>query len=343
MKTKHKNIPIFIPHLGCPNDCAFCNQRRISGRTLFDPETVEAEIETALATLPPDGRADIAFFGGSFTGIDRDLMLRLLSLAEGYVGAGRVEGIRLSTRPDYIDKEILTLLGRYTVRTIELGIQSFDERVLAACRRGHTALQAETACRLVKEAGFQLIGQMMTGLPDATGESERMTAERICALGADGARIYPTVVLRGTELHAMLSDGRYHPLSEEEAVARATDVLAVFLGHDVPVLRIGLQSSEGMTKEHAVAGYHPAMGELVKGELYYRRLCELLSNHPQTRGSRPCFAIPRGELSCVIGQKGENRRRLCERFNLSGIRLVETDAVAAFTVRWLQRDSMPSV
>jgi histone acetyltransferase (RNA polymerase elongator complex component) len=331
MKTKHKNIPIFIPHLGCPNDCAFCNQRRISGRTSFDPSMVEREIDEALATLLQGCQAEIAFFGGSFTGIDRGLMVRLLDMAEGYVADGRVDGIRLSTRPDYIDGEILSVLKRYTVKTVELGLQSLDDHVLVACRRGHTAKQAEEACRMVKAAGFSLVGQMMTGLPAATGGSEVMTAQRICALGADGARIYPTVVLRDTELHEMLLDGRYQPPSEEESVARAADVLEVFLRHNVPVLRIGLQASEGMTEEHAVAGYHPAMGELVEGEIYYRRMAEILETLPETAGKRVTFRIPRGALSCAIGQKGRNRKRLCEAFGLAGVRFDEGN-LAKYTV-----------
>ncbi len=329
MKTKHKNIPIFIPHLGCPNDCAFCNQRRISGRTSFDPEGVSREIGEALPTLPRGCQAEIAFFGGSFTGIDRGLMLRLLETAEGYVRRGQVAGIRLSTRPDYVDREILSILKRYTVTAVELGLQSLDDGVLAACRRGHTGEQAEEACRLVKEAGLSLVGQMMTGLPEATGESEVRTAERICDLGADGARIYPTVVLRDTALHGMMEEGRYRPLSGEEAIGRAADVLAVFRRRGVPVLRIGLQSSEGLDADHAVAGYHPAMGELVEGELLYRRMASLLQAMPETAGKPVTFRIARGALSSAIGQKGRNRKRLCEAFGLAGVRFEESDAVVA--------------
>ena len=332
MKTKHKNIPIFIPHLGCPNDCAFCNQHRISGRTSFDPSMVEREIEEALATMPMGTEAEIAFFGGSFTGLDRGLMTYLLDVAENYVRAGKVSSVRLSTRPDYISDEILTLIRNYRVKTVELGLQSLDDAVLTACRRGHTAKQAEEACRMVKEAGFSLVGQMMTGLPAATGESEVMTAERICALGADGARIYPTVVLKDTALYEMLLDGRYCPPSEEEAITRAADALEVFLRHGVPVLRIGLQASEGMTKEHAVAGYHPAMGELVEGEIYYRCMAEALSALPETEGREVTFSIPCGSLSRAIGQKGRNRRRLCERFGLAGVKFEEGDGITEYHV-----------
>ena len=212
MKTnvRHINIPVFIPHLGCPNMCVFCNQRTISGTQEFHRESVKTIIDNALSTIPDGTDTEIAFFGGSFTGIDRDLMIYLLDTAEEYVRAGRVGGIRLSTRPDYISDEILDILGRYAVHDIELGIQSMDDRVLAACRRGHTAAQSEYACRAVKSRGFRLVGQMMTGLPGADAQSELQTARAICRLGADGARIYPTVVFRGTELCDMAqSEGHY--------------------------------------------------------------------------------------------------------------------------------------
>ncbi len=331
MKPRHANIPIFIPHLGCPNDCAFCNQRSISGRASFCPETVSREIEAALATLPEGTEVEIAFFGGSFTGLDRGLRVYLLEAAESYVREGKVSSIRLSTRPDYISEEILSLLRNYSVKTVELGLQSLDDRVLLACRRGHTAEQARRACRMVKKAGFALVGQMMTGLPEATGESEVMTAETICALGADGARIYPTVVLRDTELHRMLLDGRYRPLSEEDAVGRAADAYEVFLSHGVPVLRVGLHASEGLEKEHAVAGYHPAMGDLTEGEVYYRRTAALLATRPDLRGQRVEIVIPKGALSLAIGQNGRNRRRLCENFGLVGIRFAEREGLLPFS------------
>ena len=158
---KHVNIPIFIPHLGCPNNCVFCNQRSISGRQSFDPSEVTGQIESVLATLGEDTEREIAFFGGSFTGIDRELMIYLLEVAKGYIDRGEVSGIRLSTRPDYIDRERLDILARYGVRTVELGLQSMDGSVLRATKRGHSAADAERACALVKEYGFELIGQMI--------------------------------------------------------------------------------------------------------------------------------------------------------------------------------------
>jgi len=201
MNKKHINIPVFIPHLGCPNQCVFCNQKTISGVMEFDPSQVDRIITEALSTIDiSSSDVEIAFFGGSFTGIDYSLMCELLSIAYSYVKKGSVSSIRLSTRPDYIDDRILNTLKKYGVKTVELGLQSVSEKVLQTCKRGHTALDAEKACRLIREYGFELVGQMMIGLPGSSLEDEMNTAEFILRNGASGARIYPTVVLQQTEL-----------------------------------------------------------------------------------------------------------------------------------------------
>ena len=175
----HKNVPVFIPHLGCPNDCVFCNQRKITEHLSFDEDGVKDTIDEAVATLKPGDEAEIAFFGGSFTGIDRDLMIRLLTLGKSYIDRGVVSSLRCSTRPDYIDDEILDILKKYGVKTIELGIQSTDDTVLQTCKRGHTASQSFKAMELIKSKGFDFIGQMMTGLPGATEESEIKTCNDV--------------------------------------------------------------------------------------------------------------------------------------------------------------------
>ena len=191
----HRNIPIFVPHLGCPNMCVFCNQKKISGHEKADFSSVKDEIEKALETVPADCEVQIAFFGGSFTGIDREDMIYLLETAKEFIDRGRVDSIRLSTRPDYIDEEILDILLKYKVKTIELGIQSMDDGVLLKSGRGHTAKDTERACALINSYGFELVGQMMTALPGSAPEKEIYTAKRICEMGAKGARIYPTVVV----------------------------------------------------------------------------------------------------------------------------------------------------
>ena len=307
----HRNIPIFIPHLGCPNQCVFCNQRSISGCREFREEDVREQIERALSTVSAEDEAQIAFFGGSFTGIDRSQMIRLLDLAQSYVCAGRVSSIRLSTRPDYIDSEILEILSRYSVREIELGLQSMDDAVLSACRRGHTAAQAEQACRAVVEAGFTLVGQMMIGLPGADPESEIETAEKICALGASACRIYPTVVFYDTPLCEMVRKGSYIPLELSEAVKRSADVLRVFRMHGVRCIRLGLCASDGLTDPDTVmAGpNHPALGEMVYGELAYASLRTAVEQAGLC-GKDLVLHVPEREVSRVVGQHRQNILRL---------------------------------
>jgi len=330
MSSRHRNIPIFIPHLGCPNQCVFCNQRSISGCKEFYEERVQDLIEEELTRVranPED--IDVAFFGGSFTGIDRSLMRRLLALASGYIDAGRVGGIRLSTRPDYISEEILDLLAHYGVRHIELGLQSMDDRVLAATRRGHTALDAEDACRAIVERGFSLTGQMMIGLPEATAESEMMTARSICALGAESARIYPTVVFHGTPLCEMTVRGEYTPLSVEEAVVRSASVCEIFEAADVSCIRIGLCATEELASPAQVyAGpNHPALGEMVLAEVYFRRTVRFLEAQ-KLLGTEIVLEVPEKEVSRAVGYRRENLRRLYEE---TGTRVVSVKGVPALT------------
>lgn len=321
-ENKHINIPIFIPHLGCPNDCAFCNQRSISGRMHFDISDVRRQIEEVLSTAG-ERECEIAFFGGSFTGIDRDLMVSLLEIAEEYVRAGSVSSIRLSTRPDYISEEILDILGKYSVKTVELGIQSASDEVLAASKRGHTADDTVAACKLIRERGLDIVGQMMIGLPSSTLENEIETARIICELGACEARIYPIVILKNTHLVKMVENGEYTPLTEDELVSRSASVLSVFREGGVKVLRIGLHSGTELSSgdEIACGCYHPAMGELVEGEIYYRDIERAISDIGGAE--KITVTVPRGELSKAIGQNGRNRARLAEKFGLRCLKFKE--------------------
>ncbi len=307
----HRNIPIFIPHLGCPNQCVFCNQRSISGCSEFCEEDVARQIDRALRTIPTGTETEIAFFGGSFTGIDRGLMCRLLDTAERYVRTGTVASIRLSTRPDYINDEILEILSHYSVRVIELGLQSMDDTVLQRTKRGHTSHDARKACVAIKRAGFSLVGQMMIGLPDATPESEAATAREIVALGADAARIYPTVVFWDTELCEMVKNGDYTPLSAEEAVCRSEKVLRIFSSAGIPCIRIGLCAGEGLTSEASVmAGpNHPALGEMVWNAYYYQEILTAL-DRTDLRGREIVLYVPQKEISKIVGQHRTNIKRL---------------------------------
>ncbi len=332
IEPKHANIPIFIPHLGCPNDCVFCNQRTISGHGDFDPSQVKGEIESAIATLG-DRSAEIAFFGGSFTGIDRALMIYLLDVARDFVDGTKVTGIRMSTRPDYIDEEIIGILLRYPVSAVELGIQSTADAVLAACRRGHGLQDSHKAFRLLTDADIPTVGQMMIGLPSATPASERRTAEDICRLGASAARVYPTVVFHGTELCRMATDGLYTPITDEEAAVRSADVLDVFDRHRVKVLRVGLCASENLSSPDEVfaGANHPAIGELAMSELFYRRITDALGD--AHKGDSVTLYVAPGCTSQAIGQGKRNIKRLKENLNVTVKKVREDRGLSGYGVK----------
>ena len=331
---RHVNIPVFIPHLGCGNQCVFCNQRSISGVTEFDRTSVGHIIDEALKTVDPDCQVEIAFFGGSFTGIDRELMIYLLETARSYVVSGRAHSIRCSTRPDYINGEILDILEEYGVKVIELGLQSADDDVLRACRRGHDFVSEQEACRLIVERGFTLVGQMMIGLPLSTPEKELQCADFIISSGAKAARIYPTVVFKDTELCNMAYRGEYAPISLDDAVKRTADVMRRFIAANVDVIRIGLHSSENLRSEEAYyAGpNHPALGELVINEIYFDLISDALSRLPNNEKQNVNIVVGRGSLSKAIGQRRCNLVRLNEKFPFLNITFSEGDAPSEYSI-----------
>lgn len=331
IEKKHKNIPIFIPHMGCPHRCVFCDQRTISGHTVFDERAVQAEIEAGIATLSPNTKAEIAYFGGSFTALDRNLMVRLLEMAQRYVDAGYVQGIRFSTRPDAVGQDVLDILDRYSISAIELGLQSMDDEVLFATHRGHTASEAGDACQRIVARGYDLVGQVMIGLPGSTPEKEMLTAKIVCDLGASAVRIYPTVVLHGTALARLANEGHYSPLSVEDAVDRCADMLSLFESRNVSVLRVGLCSSDGFFEEQMLGGaYHPAMGELAYARLYRRKMAKLLAYYP---GKTPTFLVARGKTSQAVGQHRDNVLVLCREFQLERIDVRESYELSGTQIR----------
>ena len=309
---KHVNIPVFIPHLGCPNNCVFCNQRKISGVDEFSPDKVRGIIEDALSTIPDDAEVEIAFFGGSFTGIDRELMISLLEIGRSYIEGGRVSWLRCSTRPDYIDGEILEILKKYGMKTIELGLQSSSDEVLEISKRGHNFEAEIKACKMIVDFGFDLVGQMMIGLPGSDLNAEMETARFIASSGASAARIYPTVVFRDTELCDMTLLGRYTPLSLDEAVSRSAAVLEIFLEAGIDVIRIGLQSGEGLSDINSfLAGpNHSALGEMVIGEVYFNRINKMLLEKGFGALDDITVLVSPGSLSKAIGHKKRNKERL---------------------------------
>ena len=328
----HVNIPVFIPHLGCPNQCVFCNQRTISGVEEFDPENFTGIIDTALSTVSDDTEAEIAFFGGSFTGIDRELMLNLLKAAYSYVKLGRVSSIRCSTRPDYIDEEILSILKAYGVKVIELGLQSSSDRVLTATKRGHDRECERRACRMIVDAGFELVGQMMIGLPESTAKSELDTAQFIVDVGAVGARIYPTVVFYGTELCEMTKLGVYKPLDVGEAVERSASVFDLFYKNNVRVIRVGLCASEQLesASTYHSGPNHPAIGELVINEFYRRNIIARAKELSLLSDDILKITVARGMLSKAVGQKKRNKLCIKEELGIREVTFKESDELSGY-------------
>jgi len=324
------NIPIFVPHYGCPHQCSFCNQKTITGQnTTVTAQDVQRHIERALQTAG-DAKIEVAFFGGSFTAIDVALQEELLAAAEPYLKDGSIHGIRLSTRPDCIDKAVVERLLCYGVTSVELGVQSSDEQVLKENRRGHTFADVQCAFALLRMAGVEVGLQMMLGLYASTPEKDIQTARDIAALQPDTTRIYPTLVLEGSPLCALYRQGKYTPLDLETAVETAATAYEIFKENGVRVLRMGLMDSETL-QEGTVAGpQHPAFGELVFSRLYLKKMRSAL------KGKTDCsvtFFVHPGEVSKALGNKKENQVRLFREQGVN-IRIKPHETVESGDILW---------
>ncbi len=321
MSARESIIPVFVPHLGCPNDCVFCNQRRISGaQQPATAQTVKEAMEQA-AALPQNGaKRQLAFYGGSFTAIPAAEQIALLSAAKEFLDSGEIDSIRLSTRPDAIDGAILRRLREYGVETIELGAQSLNDEVLLLSGRGHTAKDVEDSSRMIRAAGFRLILQMMTGLPGDTDERSLDTARRIAALKPDGVRIYPTVIVRDTALYDLWRSGRYQEHTVEDAVRCCAKLLPVFDEAHIPVIRLGLNPTDELSGGAAAGGaYHPALGELVKSRILYEKARQLLQGIAPD--SAVVLAVNGSKVSQMVGQHRQNIGRLCDEFRLKSLKI----------------------
>lgn len=303
MKTY--NIPIFVPHRGCQFDCVFCNQRRITGAgTDVGARDVKRLIDEHLSTLPKSGaRVEAAFFGGSFTGIPMREQNELMDAVKPYIESGAVRGIRLSTRPDYINREILDNLYAHGVTTIELGVQSMDDRVLEASKRGHSSAQVRAAAELIREYPFALGLQMMTGLPEDTPERSLYTAREIIGLRPDMVRIYPTLTIRDTYLEKMYLAGKYVPQTLDEAVELAKELMLMFEENGITVIRAGLQSTDEICENGSVTAgpVHSAFGELVQSAVYLDIMRETLPY-----GKSVTVYVKPSEISKAIGNRRKN-------------------------------------
>lgn len=270
-------IPIFVPHLGCPNDCIFCNQKSISGqKSNMTKEKAKEIIENYLQSIDKENaQIEIAFFGGSFTAIEVKRQEELLEVASEFVKNGEVESIRISTRPDAIDKETLKRLKKYKVKTIELGVQTSNDYILKRINRGHTFEDVKKSARLIRWYGFRLGVQMMVGLPESTTIDEINTAKELIKLKPKMVRIYPVLVIKNTPLEKELKEEKYKPLTVVQAVEACKEIVRLFHAKNIDIIRIGLQPTEeisapGTEKSEVVAGpYHPAFRQLVESAMWY--------------------------------------------------------------------------
>lgn len=269
MSNKHANIALFVPHAGCTHMCSFCNQKTISGKSaVLTPDEVSKTLEKAALDPVTPENTEIAFFGGSFTAIDREYMISLLERTVPYIKSDRFCGIRASTRPDAVDEEVLEILVKYGVTSLELGAQSMCDEVLKSNMRGHTAEDVYKASRLIKKSGISLGLQMMTGLYRDTDEKSIKTAESFIEIHPDTVRIYPTIVLEGTYLGELYKKGEYRPQGTEDAVKLCAILLKMFYEENIKVIRLGLHSGGGVEDGYLAGPYHPAFGELCESEIY---------------------------------------------------------------------------
>lgn len=315
-------IPIFVPHLGCPNDCTFCNQKKISGQTKnVKAEDVKNTIEYYLNNFKDDNKyIEVAFFGGSFTGIDVDKQKELLSVAYEYIKNKKIDSIRISTRPDYINKEILKMLKSYGVKTIELGVQSTNDYVLNKSKRGHTFEDVKKASKLIRKNGFILGHQMMVGLPESTRQDEINTAKDLIKLKPKIVRIYPVLVIKGTQLEKDYESGEYTPLTVEQAVETAKDLLVLFNKKKINVIRIGLQNTNEITdpnskKSQVVAGpYHPAFRQLVESRLWYDNIANEIKK-VNSNVTHIQIDVNPSDINNAVGHKRINIEKINDTYN----------------------------
>lgn len=307
------NIPVFIPHLACPFQCVFCNQNKISGKVhVPDFKEISDNIDRHLTTIDLiNNHVEIAFFGGSFTCLAEDQQKKYLSLAMKYIEAGKVHGIRISTRPDYISESNLLMLKDFGVRTIEIGAQSMDYEVLNASGRGHLPDDVVSSSGLIKHFGFNLGLQLMVGLPLDTKEKTLKTAETIADLSPDFVRIYPVIVIKNTELERLYFMGLYRPLSLVEAVDWIVPVTELFIKRSINIIRVGLHPSECLLNGDAlVAGpFHSSFRELVMTKIWGKRLEGI-----KVCGSDITIIVSDKEYNNAIGYKARNKKNLSERF-----------------------------
>lgn len=308
---KHINVALFVPDEGCPHRCSFCNQKTISGKTKrLSISDIDSAVKTALESADCN-KGEIAFFGGSFTAIDKDYMISLLERAKMYIDKGLFAGIRISTRPDCISEEILDILKFYGVTSIELGCQSMSDEVLRLNNRGHSADDVVKSAKLIKDYGFEFGVQMMTGLYGDNRETAIETAKKLIALNPDTARIYPTVVLENTELERLYKIGQYKPQTVEEAAEICSELLMMFHENDIRVIRVGLHSGGNVEDGFVAGAYHPAFREICESQIYLKKVLSEIERQGTPKGDIT-VTVGTSFVSMMSGQKKSNSQKLRE-------------------------------
>lgn len=316
-------IPIFVPHLGCPNDCIFCNQKSISGqKENMTKEKAKKIIDNYLESIKnEEAEIEIAFYGGSFTAIETKLQEELLETAYEYIKNGKVEAIRISTRPDCIDKEILKRLKKYKVKTIELGVQSANDYILKRTNRGHTFADVKKASRMIRWNGFKLGHQMMVGLPESTRIDEINTAKALIKLKPKMVRIYPVLVVKNTKLEKEYQEGKYEPVPLVQAVEICKELVRMFDDKNIEIIRVGLQSTDeiaepGSEKSEVVAGpYHPAFRQLVESAMWYDAIVGKIKKL-NVKVKEVEVTVNPIDANNVIGHKKENVLKLKDTYDV---------------------------
>lgn len=337
MNKKRYIIPIFVPHRGCPHDCIFCNQKKITGQ-LEEVTTgdVNTKIKDYLNTIPDSGsQIEVAFYGGSFTAIPLEYQEKLLKAAFMFIKAGRIDGIRVSTRPDCIDERIMANLKKYGVKTVELGVQSMDAEVLKLCNRGHSPEDVVNAVWILKEFGFSVGVQMMIGLPGDNEEKAVKTAKELIRLKPDIARIYPALIIKNTYMEKMYIRGEYKPMTIDAAVELSKKLLILFESNGINVIRIGLQPTENINlgKDVVAGPFHPSMRHLVESLIYRDMMVHLL----KMAGGRKEITLrvnPRN-ISELVGHKKSNidfvkSNFFIDKFEIFQDKSVEPDTLVLF-------------
>ena len=330
-------IPIFISHTGCPHRCIFCDQERITARKVqpIDGDQVRKVLESAIhsKTFDPGRNPEVAFYGGTFTGLPKDRMKQLLQAVAPYIEDRLVRSIRVSTRPDFIDEDRLSIMKACHVRTVELGVQSMDDAVLAMARRGHSAADVIRAVQMLKRGGFKVGVQLMPGLPGDSEDIFRATIEKVISLGPDMARLYPALVIAGTGLARLYEAGAYQPLTLMEAIDCCVHGTVRLEANGIPVIRIGLMSSPSLLEAGRIAAgpWHPAFGFLVRSAIYHRAIEPDLPA-PGTAGQIRIFT-PEQEIPLIRGYKNRGVRTIEENTGAHILGIVVDDTVPKGRVR----------